>query len=93
MEDSELEINQRVGVVPAIRVQRQSKYGGVAGLDEVELVDPVELERLVAWQMWGPVLELGPQWCRSRLPYSNDGSGMVDWDEVGTVKTRTVLTA
>jgi hypothetical protein len=65
--------------------ERQHKYGNVPGMNNDELADPVELERLSAWQMWGPVLALRPQWSKARIAYCNDGSGAIDWGAVGTI--------
>ncbi len=55
-----------IPVAPTIKVLRPSKYGSVPGLDDEELADPEELERMVEWELWGPVLAL------PRLPDSDN---------------------
>lgn len=85
---NELEPIRDIPVVSAIRIERSSKYGGVLGLDDDELADSAELERLVMWGMWGPLLALRPQKRVGHVPYAGDGSGVIDWEAVGTVTVR-----
>ncbi|MCJ7655252.1 MAG: hypothetical protein MUO97_08165 [Dehalococcoidia bacterium] len=62
-----------------------NKYGSVPGLDDEELADPDELERLIYQQEFGPVLALpvkgGGSWIRPVV----DEAGMVDFGAFGTV--------
>lgn len=58
-----MQLSERVVDLPvsaAIKPLRNTGWGEVADLEVAELADPEELERLVAWQMWGPVLALRP---------------------------------
>ena len=72
---NELEAIWDIPVAPTIKVQRPSKYGGVRGLEDNELAGPEEMERMVEWELWGPVL---------RLPESRHGDRT--WTEVyGTI--------
>ena len=68
-----------------LTVQRGSRYGSVPGLDEAELADPVELEREVVLQEWGPVLALPVKGRKSGIRPAVDESGGVDWGAFGTV--------
>ena len=43
---------------PMLRVEHGNRYGSVAGLEDDELLGPVELERAVYQQEFGPVLTL-----------------------------------
>ena len=68
-----------------IQVERQSGYGSVPGLDDSELADPVELERQVFMQEWGPVLALPVLGSRSGFHPGHDECGRLDWGAFGTV--------
>ena len=68
-----------------IQVERQSGYGSVPGLDDSELADPVELERQVFVQEWGPVLALPVMGSRSGFHPGRDELGRLDWGAYGTV--------
>jgi hypothetical protein len=72
-------------VSPLLSQERKNRYGSVPGLDDEELADPVELERQVMIQEWGPVLALpvrGRQgWVRPNI----DEDGNVDFGAFATV--------
>jgi hypothetical protein len=71
-----------IPVSGAVRVQRRKGYGTVADLDDEEPADIGELQRMVAWQMYAPLLELPGRHGRSgRIVL--DASGEVDWDAIG----------
>ena len=68
-----------------IKVERQTGYGSVPGLDDEELADPEELERLVFIQEWWPILSL-PQPRRQTFRWPGvDERGLIDWGAFGTV--------
>jgi hypothetical protein len=76
IEESELPVS---GVV---RVQRPSGYGVVADLDEEAPADIGELQRIIAYQMYGPVIDLPGR--GGRLGHVVlDADGEVDWDAIG----------
>ncbi len=50
---------RRRPVKATISIERPSKYGTVPGLEEEELADPEELERLAAFDLFRPVLTFG----------------------------------
>ncbi len=77
------------GVVVAestlIRVERDTGYGSVPGLDDKELADPAELERQVILAEWGPILAIPITWDRPVIRPSIDEDGELDWGAFGTV--------
>ena len=76
IEESELPVSG------AVRVQRRKGYGTVADLDDEAPADIGELQRMVAWQMYAPLLELpGRHGRRGRIVL--DASGEIDWDAIG----------
>jgi len=84
----ELDETQLVDDVPVsalLSVRRKNQYGSVLGLDDEELADPEELERMVYQQEFGTVLALPvkgkSRWIRPVI----DESGGVDWGAFGTV--------
>ena len=81
----EIESGIEVPASPLIRVERDTGWGGVEGLEEEELLDEAELERWLTWQEWGPVLSLPVKQRRSLIRPSIDESGHVDWGAFGTV--------
>ena len=74
-----------VPVSAVLAVQRISGYGSVPGLDDSELMDPVELEKQVVQAEFGPVLELPVQGRKSGIRPVIDECGGVDWGAFGTV--------
>lgn len=75
-------------VVPdptVVTVDRDMSYGSVPGLTEEELADPVELERQVMLQEWGPILALPPAEKRCCIRPTVDEDGDLDWGAFGTV--------
>jgi hypothetical protein len=76
IEESELPVSG------AVRVQRRKGYGSVPDLDDEEPADIGELQRIVAWQMYAPLLALAGRKGRGgriRL----DAGGEIDWDAIG----------
>ena len=74
-----------VPVTALLTVQRSNRYGSVPGLDDSELADPVELERHVYQQEFGPVLVLPVKDGKSWIQPVVDESGGFDWGAFGTV--------
>jgi len=74
-----------VPVSALLSVGRKNKYGGVLGLDDEELLDPDELERMVYQQEFGPVLTLPVKSRSSWIQPVIDEDGGVDFGAFGTV--------
>jgi len=68
-----------------LRLDVDNRYGHVAGLDDDELADPVELERQVFEKEFAPVLALPQRGGNSGIRPVIDESGVVDWGAFGTV--------
>jgi hypothetical protein len=81
----EMEEVEDVPVSAIPKVQRQSRYGSVEGLNDEELADPEELERQAMAEQWGPVLMLPAQNEHSEIQPAVDESGGVDFGAFGTV--------
>lgn len=74
-----------VPVAPVVRVERVSRLGTVPGLDEDELLSEAELERMIEWEMWGPIMALPQRRTSWGIRPDTDESGRVDWGAFGTV--------
>jgi hypothetical protein len=85
--ESRFEIGQDIEVPESVLLRRDqvNKYGSVPGLDDSELADPDELERLVFMQEFGPVLALPVKGGKSWIEPVVDESGGVDWGAFGSV--------
>jgi hypothetical protein len=68
-----------------LSVRRDNRYGSVPGLDDAELADPLELEREIMLEEWGPVLALPVKGGRNWIGPVVGESGGVDWGAFGTV--------
>ena len=66
-----------------VRVERQSGYGSVPGLDDDELADTAELERQVFIAEWGPIMAL-PFKRYDGIRPTIDEDGRLDWGAFGT---------
>ena len=76
IEESELPVSG------AVRVVRRKGYGTVADLEEEGPADIGELQRIVAYDMYGPVIALPGR--GGRLGHVVlDSNGEVDWDAIG----------
>lgn len=69
---------------PVVPVQAGG-YGGVEGLDDEELADEQELEKMAFIADWGPILRLPCEEPRSGIRPVIDESGHLDWGAFGTV--------
>ena len=59
MKNNNIEYINHLPVKPTLKIERPSKYGTVPGLDDEELADPEELERLAAFSLFRPLLTFG----------------------------------
>jgi len=70
---------------PLLRTERRNPYGSVPGLDDEELLDPAEIERLIVKQEFGPILALPVKTERGWINPISDDDGHIDWGAFGTV--------
>lgn len=90
---SETEIDEtELPVSGAIRVQRQRGYGSIPDLDDEAPADVAELERLIAWQQYGPILALPDRYGRGARLVLN-AQGEIDWDRMRPAGGRRVRRA
>jgi hypothetical protein len=85
METIETEDNIVVPASVLVKVERDTGYGRVPGLDDDELADTAELERWVMLQEWGPILALPVQRRRWDIRPTVDEDGDLDWGAFGTI--------
>ena len=67
------------------RVEHDTDYGSVPGLEDEELADPDELERQVFIAEWGPILALPCKGFNGAIRPAIDEFGHLDWGAFGTV--------
>jgi len=87
-QETKFEIYDGVEVAesPLLRAERSNPYGSVPGLDDEELLDPAEMERLIIMQEFAPVLALPePKTRKGWMRPNIDEDGKVDWGAFGTV--------
>ena len=74
-----------IPVSAAVEIVRSDRCGTVEGLDEDELLTNNELDRMVAKQLWKPILDLPIKdngiWIRPNI----EQDGKLDWGAFGTV--------
>ena len=74
-----------VPVSALLSVERKNRYGSLPDLEDEELADPEELERLAVAEEWAPVLALPVKAGRGWVQPVLDESGGVDFGAFGTV--------
>ena len=74
-----------VPVSPLLRRERSNRYGSVSGLDDEELIDPTEIERLFLREAFAPILALPVKAKKGGIKPNIDEDGVVDWGAFGTV--------
>jgi len=74
-----------VPVSALLSVERKNRYGSLPDLEDEELADPEELERLAVAEEWAPVLALPVKAGRGWVQPVVDESGGVDFGAFGTV--------
>lgn len=87
MEWNEIDASE-LPVSPTVRVERTGGYGTVADLEEEEPIDAGELARMVAWQLYEPVLRLPGRGRYGRSAI--DENGEIDWSRCGAARGRRV---
>ena len=85
--ESSLLVYQGFEVPESVLLKREqvNKYGSVPGLDDSELLDEKEMERLVFRQEFEPLLTLPVKPRKSWIKPHVDEDGRLDWGAFGTV--------
>ncbi len=68
-----------------LTIEQPSRYGSVPGLDDEELADPAELERMIFRRDFEPILRLPTPRQRDGIQPVVDEDGHLDWGAFGTV--------
>jgi len=74
-----------VPVSPLLKRQRSSRYGSVQGLDDEELIEPAEIDRLYLREVFAPILALPVKTKKGGIKPNIDEDGSVEWGAFGTV--------
>ena len=87
MNNENMKISEGIEVPESVLLRREkkNKYGTVPGLDNDELANLDELERMVYQQEFGPVLALPVKFEGSVIRPEINEEGHVDWGAFGTV--------
>ena len=74
-----------VPVSPLLKRERSSRYGSVSDLDDEELIDPAEIDRVFLREAFAPILALPVKGKKGGVKPNIDEDGTVDWGAFGTV--------
>ena len=74
-----------VPVSPLLKRERSSRYGSVSDLDDEELIDPAEIDRVFLREAFAPILALPVKGRKGGMKPNTDDDGIVDWGAFGTV--------
>lgn len=74
-----------VPVSPLLKRQRSSRYGSVADLDDEELIEPAEIDRVFLREAFAPILALPVKSKKGGIKPNIDEDGTVEWGAFGTV--------
>jgi len=88
MEQEQLVESEEYVVAPSpawTRAEDRDRYGSVPGLEDEELADPEELERVAFIEDWWPILALPQRKRGTGIRPEIDESGYKDWGAFGTV--------
>jgi len=74
-----------VAVSPLLRRQRNSRYGSLADLDDEDLIEPAEVERLYLREVFAPILALPVKTKKGWIKPDIDEDGTIGCGAFGTV--------
>ena len=74
-----------VPVSPLLKRERSSRYGSVSDLDDEELIDPAEIDRVFLREAFAPILALPVKGKKNWIKPNIDEDGTVEWGAFGTV--------
>ena len=74
-----------VPVSPLLKRERSSRYGSVSDLDDEELIDPAEIDRVFLREAFAPILALPVKGKKGGIKPTVDEDGSIDWGAFGTV--------
>ena len=74
-----------VPVSPLLKRERSSRYGSIPDLDDEELIEPAEIDRVFLLEAFAPILALPVKGKKGGIKPNIDEDGSVDWGAFGTV--------
>ena len=74
-----------VPVSPLLKRERSSRYGSISDLDDEELIEPAEIDRVFLREAFAPILALPVKGRKGGIKPNIDEDGTVDWGAFGTV--------
>ncbi len=74
-----------VPVSPLLKRRHSSRYGSVADLDDEELIEPAEIDRVFLREAFAPILALPVKSKKGGIKPNIDEDGVVEWGALGTV--------
>jgi hypothetical protein len=70
---------------PLLKRERSNRYGSVPGLNDEELIEPAEVERVFLREAFAPILALPVKTKKGFIKPNVDDDGRVEWGAFGTV--------
>ena len=70
---------------PLLRREHRNRYGSVPGLDDEELIEPAEIDRVFLREAFAPILALPVKTKKGGIKPNIDEDGTVEWGAFGTV--------
>ena len=74
-----------VPVSPLLKRERSNRYGSIPDLDDEELIEPAEIDRVFLREVFGPLLALPVKGKKGGIKPNIDEDGTVEWGAFGTV--------
>jgi len=70
---------------PLLKREHSNRYGSVPGLDDEELIDPGEIDRVFLREAFAPILALPVKTKKGFIKPNIDEDGTIEWGAFGTV--------
>ena len=74
-----------VPVSPLLKRERSNRYGSIPDLDDEDLIEPAEIDRVFLREVFGPILALPVKGKKGGIKPNIDEDGTVEWGAFGTV--------
>ena len=74
-----------VPVLPLLKRERSNRYGSIPDLDDEELIEPAEIDRVFLREAFAPILALPVKGKKGGIKPNIDEDGTVEWGAFGTV--------
>ena len=74
-----------VPVSPVLKRKRKNRYGSIPGLDDEDLIEPAEIDRIFLKEIFAPILALPVKGKKGGIKPNIDEDGTIEWGAFGTV--------